>query len=252
MGTYLDKIIHAKRKEVENLSLLERERKRKLFDPVKSLGEKPFITEIKKASPSMGDIKTDVDIVLQAVSYRDSGAGAISVLTDTGFFKGSIEDIASVAREVALPLLCKDFIISEVQVENAYRAGADFILLIAAVLDENELKGLTAAAQSYGLKVLYEIHGSEEFKKFEKLSPELVGVNSRDLKTFSIEKGKAAEVIGGLKKQGGFLVVAESGIENSGDVKMFRDAGADAFLVGTVLMKSADPSEKLRELYSGL
>jgi indole-3-glycerol phosphate synthase len=249
---YLDKIIETKRKELGSLSLLKRERERKLFDPVESLKEKPFISEIKKASPSAGEIKTDVNINDQARTYRENGAGAISVLTDTEYFKGSIDDLASVAQVVDIPLLCKDFIISEIQVENAFRAGADFILLIAAVLHEDELKILTNAALSYGLKVLYEIHGIEEFKKIKKLDPELVGVNSRDLKTFRIEKGKAGEVIGDLKRQGDFLVVAESGIEGSDDVRSFRDAGADAFLIGTALMKSDNPAEKLKEFYSGL
>jgi indole-3-glycerol phosphate synthase len=252
LSTYLDKIIDTKRKEVENLTLLERERTRKIHDPLESLRQKPFITEIKKASPSAGDIDTDVDILRQAGTYRDNGAGAISVLTDTEYFKGSVNDLASVAEAVDIPLLCKDFIISEIQVENACRAGADFILLIAAVLNKDELEVLTTAAKSYGLEVLYEIHGIEELKKLEKLTPELIGVNSRNLKTFSIEKEKAAGVIGDLRREGDFLVVAESGIENSHDVRMFRDAGADAFLIGTALMKSGSPAEKLKEFYSGL
>jgi indole-3-glycerol phosphate synthase len=252
LSTYLDKIIDSKRNELGDLSLLDRERERDLCDPVESLRQKPFITEIKKASPSAGDINTGVDIISQAVTYKENGAGAISVLTDAGYFKGSIKDLASVAETVDIPLLCKDFIISEIQVENAYRAGADFILLIAAVLDMDELGNLAAAAKTYGLKVLYEIHSIEEFRKLEKLTPELVGVNSRNLKTFSIEKEKAAGVIRDLKREGGFLAVAESGIDNSGDVRMFRDAGADAFLIGTALMKSGSPGEKLKEFYSGL
>ncbi len=252
MSTYLDRIIDSKRRDPGTLTVLNRERGRKLFDPVKSLRDKPFITEIKRASPSAGDIKRDVNIISQAEEYIKSGAGAISVLTDTGFFKGSLEDLAAIGGEADIPLLCKDFIIGEIQVENAYRAGADFILLIAAVLNKDELKVLTESAASYGMKVLYEIHGMEEFEKIEKLNPELVGVNSRDLKTFSIEKGKAAEVIKELRERGNFLVVAESGIEDPGDVRMFRNAGADVFLVGTALMKAESPSEKLKELSSGL
>jgi indole-3-glycerol phosphate synthase len=252
LSTYLDKIIDTKKKELEDLSLLERERERSLYDPVESLRKKPFITEIKKASPSAGEINKDVDILRQSRTYEENGAGAISILTDAEYFNGSIDDLSSVAEAVDIPLLCKDFIISEIQVENAYRAGADFILLIAAVLDENELDNLSLAAKSYGLKALYEIHGIEEFKKIEKLTPELVGVNSRNLKTFSVEKEKAAGVIGDLRKEGDFLVVAESGIENSGDVRSFREAGADAFLIGTALMKAGTPAEKLKEFYMGL
>lgn len=252
MNGYLDKIITTKRKEMKNLSLLDRERNRKWFDPVKFLKERPFITEIKRASPSVGDINPGVNIMEQARTYRDSGAGAISVLTDAGFFKGSIDDLAAVAGVVDLPLLCKDFIISKIQVENAYRAGADFVLLIVAALNEDELNNFTSTVLAYGLKALYEIHEIEEFKKIEKLNPELVGVNSRDLITFSINKEKAAEVISDLKRRGNFLVVAESGIETSGDVRRFGNAGADAFLIGTALMKSGSPSEKMEEFYSGL
>ena len=247
---YLKKILKHKKEEIKNLKILSKERSKEIVDPVSALKNKPFIAEVKKASPSMGDINTGIDIVFQAKQYERGGAGAISVLTDEKYFKGNISYLSNISDNVNIPTLCKDFIISEVQIENAYLSGADFILLIAAVLSSRELKVLTKKARELNLKVLYELHDIPEFKKIKKLDLELVGVNSRKLKTFSIDKKHASKVISNLN--GDFLKVAESGIETSADIKLFKKNNADAFLIGTALMKAKDPIEKLKEFYKAI
>jgi indole-3-glycerol phosphate synthase len=160
---YLSEIIDHKREEIKSLKLIERPRYRPVMDPVRSLRRNPFIAEIKKASPSRGDINSGVDITRQARAYEQGGAGAVSVLTDTRFFQGSYDYLADLSRDIRLPLLCKDFILSEVQVDNAYHHGADFILLIAAILNVRELMILTRRAARYRMKVLYELHDISEF-----------------------------------------------------------------------------------------
>ncbi len=250
---YLENIAAHKREEVRSMKLLSSERMRCLYDPVDPLKEKPFIAEIKRASPSMGDIKRDADVVLQAGIYERGGAGAISILTDEKFFKGSMEFLTRVGDTVKIPLLCKDFILSEVQIENAYISGADFILLIVSILSENELTLLSKRAAELGMKVLYELHDIEEFEKIKKLDLELIGVNSRNLKTFKIDRVHAGKTLINLKMRGGdFIKVAESGIESKNDIRFYRDLGADAFLIGTALMRTGNPAEKLKEFYSGL
>ena len=247
---YLEEIIEHKRNEIKTLSPAAVSRRRPVKDPCASLRTKPFIAEIKKASPSRGSINNDADITGRAKLYERGGAGAVSVLTDSRYFQGSFDFLADVSGSVTIPLLCKDFILSEIQIDNAFARGADFILLIAGLLNVRELHFLTRRAQRYSMKVLYEIHGIDEFEKIRALDPELVGVNSRDLKTFTINKVKAMATIRSLK--GDFIKIAESGIESGEDIRNFHEAGADAFLIGTSLMTAADPLEKLKEFYSAL
>ena len=228
----------------------DRERARAVMDPVELLRGKPFIAEIKKASPSRGDINVDVDIAAQAAAYERGGAGAISVLTDSRYFRGSFSFLSDVSVAVGLPLLCKDFILSEVQIENAYCHGADFILLIAAILSEAELAALSRCAARHSLKVLYELHGIGEFDKIRSLDLEMVGVNSRNLETFAIDKENARKVIAAL--DGDFLKVAESGIDTADDIRDFRAGGADAFLIGSALMTAPDPAALLRGFRAAL
>ena len=249
---YLEKIVEHKRYEIKSLKLLKVERKKKILDPVIFLKEKPFITEVKKASPSMGDINTGSDILEMAQLYEKGGAGAISVLTDEKYFKGNLNFLSEIAKKVKVPVLCKDFILDEIQIENAYLAGADLILLIAAILNETELKSLSKKAKELNLKVLYELHNIEEFDKIKNLDLEIVGVNSRDLKTFQIDMKFAGSTIELLKTKGAFLKVAESGISERRDIKFFKKSGANAYLIGTSLMQSENPVSKLREFYNGL
>ena len=214
---YLDKIVAHKREEIKSMDRIDIERYKPVLDPLDFLREKPIIAEIKKASPSYGTINTDTDITARAGSYERGGAGAVSVLTDAMYFQGSLSHLCEISRSVKIPLLCKDFIISEVQIDNAYRCGSDFILLIAAILNVRELKLLSKRARRYSMKVLYELHGSDEFDKIRGLDPEIVGVNSRDLKSFKINKQSAMNTIASLPA--GFIKVAESGIENPDDIQ---------------------------------
>jgi indole-3-glycerol phosphate synthase len=177
------------------------------------------------------------------------GAGCISVLTDKDFFKGNLNDLKMVAEAVRIPLLCKDFMIHELQIEKAYEYGADMILLIVRLLDEDLLYKLNKKAQELKLNVLFELHSLTDFEKVKHLEG-LFGVNSRDLDTFTIDKEKAALVLKSIPKS--YFKVAESGIESIDDVKAFKMAGANAFLIGTKLMMENNIEKTVEEFYKGL
>lgn len=246
----LDKILFEKNKTIQKMQKVDFKRDKDILNIINSLKENPFICEIKKASPTLGSINVDVDIINQAKNYEKYGAGAISVLTDNTFFKGSYNDLHEVSKNVSIPILCKDFILSTIQIENAYLSGADMILLIAEALSKEKMKDLSQKAGSLGLTVLYEIHSISEFYKIKDLNPKLVGVNARDLKTLKIDKEKARRVLSELN--GEFFKVGESGIEKSLDVNKYKRAGADFFLIGTTMMKSNDLKSTFNNLYKGL
>jgi indole-3-glycerol phosphate synthase len=245
----LEEIIKNKRKEIENLRKFSKHRSRPVFDVEIFLKKKPIIAEVKQASPSLGKIKT-VNPVEQAQKYADAGAGAISVLTDEKYFKGSLDYLYDVSHNVALPILCKDFILCERQIENAFDAGADFILLMATVLNETELKSLSDLAFGLGMNVLFEIHTLEEFEKLKNINIRMLGINSRDLKTLKINKKKAANLMSTIN--GNFIKVAESGIDSPMDLIIFKNSGANAFLIGSYLMKSDNIELAMKNLYDGL
>jgi indole-3-glycerol phosphate synthase len=246
----LSKIIEQKRKELQTLKLIPSDRSRKIHNPFETLKKYPVIAEVKKASPSLGDINLDVDILHQAKNYKDGKAGAISVLTDTKFFKGSFSYLKEIADNIDLPILCKDFIISKQQIDMAYISGADIVLLILKILSKKEFETLFNYAKSLNLYVLTELHDFEEIEKASDLKLDLLGVNSRDLDTLKIDKEKAQSVL--KKLDGSYFKVAESGIETVEDVIDLKKAGADAFLIGSLLMRSKNSKEKLDEIYSGL
>ena len=175
----------------------------------------------------------------------------MSVLTDNRYFRGSFNVLGEISGTVRLPVLCKDFIISEVQIDHAYCHGADFILLIAAVLNVRELRILSRRAARYSMKVLYEIHDAEEFEKIRHNDLELVGVNSRDLRTFAIDKDRAMATIRVPQR----LVYQDSRKRHRNRRRTcggLRSAGADAFLIGTALMTAEDPAQNLAEFYDAL
>ena len=177
-----------------------------------------MIAEIKRASPSKGIINQHVDPVKQARLYEANGASAISVLTDTPFFKGSMEDLRQVRRTVNVPILCKDFIIHEIQIDHAKAAGANIILLIAAALDDKRLADLYAYATSKNLEVICEVHNELEMDRALRLNPTLVGVNNRDLKTFKVDlsvTGRIAQMTANTD----IILIGESGIRNQADVE---------------------------------
>lgn len=246
----LDKILVQKRKEIETMETPTEPRQKDVLGFRKSLEQKPFICEVKKASPSLGDINTGADPVAVAKKYEAMGAGAVSVLTDKEFFKGSFQFLKDVTTAINIPVLCKDFIISEKQIDMAYACGADAVLLIAAALTSDEYERLYKYAKSKGLDVLTEIHEADEYDVVKGADPEIVGVNARNLKTLEIDKEKAAGIISGLGN--GKFRVAESGMNTGDDVRKMKQAGASAFLVGSSLMLADDPEAVFKDLNGGL
>lgn len=202
------------------------------------------IGEIKRASPSKGDINPAVDILQQAESYESGGVSAISVLTDPVFFKGSIRDLQQVAKAVQVPVLCKDFIISEKQLIRAKNAGASLVLLIVAALSEERLQQLYAAACRMGLEVLVETHDSQEIGTAKKIGAKLIGVNNRDLTTFKVSLETSRKC---RQDADGRFYISESGIRTPEDVAGLA-ADYHGVLVGETLMRSGDPAEVIEEL----
>lgn len=205
-----------------------------------------IIAEIKKASPSLGVIRKDFHPVEIARIYEAGGAAAVSVLTDEKFFQGSLSYLTDVKRTVNLPALRKDFIIDQYQVYEARDAGADAILLIAALLSGDEIQDYLALSGKLGMECLVEVHSEEELKKVLQTNAHIIGINNRNLATFVTDMTTTLRLRQIIPD--GKTVVSESGIKTRGDVEKLLDAGVDAILVGETLMKSRDISAKLREL----
>jgi indole-3-glycerol phosphate synthase len=259
MSSILDKIYAAKRVEVRarrtSVSpmaiVAEAGRAPKPRDFVAALRAKrpAIIAEIKRASPSKGDIMPGLDPAKVAREYVASGAAAISVLTDV-HFKGTLDDLRAVRVAVDVPLLRKDFIFEPYQVYEARAAGADCILLIAAMLKEGEVRSLSALARELGMATLVEAHDEGEFTLAEKIGAALIGINNRDLHTFVTDIAVTQRLLAGYK--GDALVVTESGIDSPDDIKRLDAAGARAFLIGESLLKGGTPGAKLGELMKAL
>jgi indole-3-glycerol phosphate synthase len=204
-----------------------------------------IIAEIKRASPSKGDIMPGLDPATVAREYVASGAAAISVLTDV-HFKGSLDDLRAVRAAVDVPLLRKDFIFEPYQVYEARAAGADCILLIAAMLKEGELRSIAALARELGMATLVESHDPGEFALAGKIGSGLVGINNRDLHTFVTDIAVTERLLAGYS--GDAVIVTESGIDSPGDIRRLVAAGARAFLIGESLLRGVAPGAKLGEL----
>ena len=202
-----------------------------------------IIAEAKKASPSKGIICADFDPVNIARCYEENGAGAISVLTEEHFFQGHLDYLKDIRRAVSIPLLRKDFIIDPYQVYEARAAGADAILLIAAMLESPELKTLLHLAQDLGMHALVEVHTTEELKKALNVQPSVIGINNRNLDTFSTNIETTVHLRALIPK--GIITVSESGIDTPDNIRRLRSCGIDAFLIGESLMREADPGLKL-------
>jgi indole-3-glycerol phosphate synthase len=210
-------------------------------------GEKPaVIAEIKKASPSAGQIRSDLEVSKIATSYERAGAAAISVITEEDFFEGRLEYLEEARGAVSLPILCKDFIIDPIQIFTARAAGADGLLLIAAILQQSILKELLAMASQLAMACLVEVHDEEELSRVLDTEARLIGINNRDLRTFEVSLGTTLRLRSRIPSDR--LVVSESGIRTRGDLQSLASAGVDAVLVGTSLMRAEDPEAKLREL----
>jgi indole-3-glycerol phosphate synthase len=204
------------------------------------------IAELKKASPSRGLIRSDFNPEGLARELEGAGATALSVLTDEEFFQGSLENLRRASANVKLPCLRKDFIVDEFQIVEARASGADAILLIVAALSQAELANLLKSASQWGLDVLCEVHDEEELSRAVDAGCDLIGVNSRDLRTFKVDLETAFR-LGELVPRNA-VRVAESGIQNGADIARLRAAGYQAFLIGEWLMKAESPGKALRKL----
>jgi len=205
-----------------------------------------LIAEVKKASPSKGLIRADFDHRAIARVYADSGATALSVLTDAPFFQGAPEFLRDIRAEVALPLLCKDFILDALQIVQARALGADAYLLIVAALTPDELAALIAAGRRLGMDALVEVHDEAELATAADVGADLIGVNNRDLRSFDV-RIETTERLAPLAPAGA-LLVGESGIRTPADVQRLRAVGTKAILVGESLMRAEDLAAATRRL----
>ena len=262
----LDKIVEEKKLEVAKLpariiaagdlrdALLEHGERRDFISALKNpRGDIALIAEVKKASPSAGIICENFDPVKIAKEYEAAGASCLSVLTDEKFFQGSLDYLRQIRAAVKIPLLRKDFIIDERQILEAIEWGADAILLIVAILTDEQLAKFHSLATEAGLAVLIEVHDEEELERALKISPALIGVNNRNLKgkfdtDLSTTERLAKKLFSSLATRHSSLLVAESGIHSRADVERLRKCGAKAILVGESLMKNGDIQTKVREL----
>jgi indole-3-glycerol phosphate synthase len=227
-----------------------------LAEREKPLELKPFIdreffvvAEVKKGSPSRGLIRPDLDPAGLAREYEAGGASAVSVITESRHFFGRKEFLTRVKESVGLPVLRKDFLVHPFQVYESYNLGADFILLMAACLTDGELAKMREAARALGLGVLLEIHDREEWTRTSSLKPDLVGINNRDLKDFSVDWRRSLELRPHVPPD--IPVISESGIRSPEQVRVLKEAGFAGILVGEYLIRSSDPGRTLRELIDG-
>ena len=253
--SFLDKILSAKRAEIDAARALkpqsELERlaaKREDFRGFAESLARPgvrVIAEIKRASPSLGDIRPDLHPGDLALAYQNGGAAAISVLTEPAFFKGSAKDLKRARDFVELPILRKDFILSPYQVYETAAMGADAMLIIVRILDDETLQSLLALAHGIGLETLVEIHDEADAQRIVPLAPPLVGINNRDLAHFHTDTDRAARIAALLPR--GSSVVAASGIHEEADIQRALAAGLRRFLVGETLVRHNDPTALLRQ-----
>lgn len=254
----LDQIVAARRRSMEaarrgaDLRALERaaaEHAPRGFQRALQHGARDgmaVIAELKKASPSRGLIRADFPVAELARELEQAGAAALSVLTEEEFFQGSLANLRAASAAVSIPCLRKDFIVDPFQVLEARANRADAVLLIVASLSDSELRQLHAAAHEHGLDVLCEVHDRAELERALAAGCDVIGVNSRDLRTFAVDLDTALRLAPEIPA--GKIKVAESGIHSAADVERLRAAGFDAVLVGESLMKAPRPGQALKEL----
>jgi indole-3-glycerol phosphate synthase len=257
--TVLERILAETREEVQ---------RRKLHTPPQELvggerasvaGSRPFrdalmrerigvIAEFKRRSPSAGELREDPDLPGIVDAYRRGGAVALSVLTEGPNFGGALADLRAAREACELPLLRKDFIVDPYQLHEARAAGADAVLLIVAALERGSLASLHDTALALGLDVLVEVHDRDELDDALGIGADIVGINNRDLRDFSVDVGRTERLLGDIPP--GVTVVSESGISTAGQLDRLAQQGVHAVLVGESLMRSPDPALALRELQS--
>lgn len=254
---FLEKVVELKREEVSKrkslFPLREMEEKISHLPSPRDLGQaisqnRPMalIAEIKRASPSAGVIQMAADIPRIASQFQAGGACAISVLTEAHFFQGDLSHLRQVKEKTSLPILQKDFIIDPFQIYEGRASGADALLLIAAILDREQLKDFVDLTRSLKMVPLVEIHSKNDLEKISTLNLRLMGINNRDLRTLEVDLRTTLQ----LKKEipSGVSVISESGVKSSQDVRLLREAGVDGILVGEILMRTPDPASKIKEL----
>lgn len=252
----MNKIIAYKRKEVE---ALKRNKpidetvlafglypRRSFAKAINQEGQVNIIAELKKASPSLGLIRSNFDPVKIARIYEKNGAAAISVLTDKQFFQGDIKYLSEVKTATALPVLRKDFIIDVYQVYEAKLYGADAILLIATALSHQELNKLLTLTHELGLEALVEVHDDYDLEKALESGAHIIGINNRNLKTLKTDINTCLKLRNLIPDDK--IIVAESGIKTKDDMRRLKEAGFQAVLIGTALMQAEDIGKKLKEL----
>ncbi len=204
------------------------------------------IAEFKRRSPSAGELRAGADAGEMAAAYASAGAVAVSVLTEQANFGGSLDDLRAARAACELPLLRKDFVVDEFQLHEGLAAGADAVLLIVAALADAELAALHAGARELGLEVLVEVHDRAELERALALEPQILGINNRDLRDFSVDVGRTARLLADVPA--GVTVVSESGIASPDQLAALEQAGVHGVLVGETLMRAADPQAALRRL----
>ena len=210
-------------------------------------GKSAVIAEIKKASPSRGVLREDFIPADIAQTYAEHGAACLSVLTDSQFFKGSVDFLKQARASCQLPVLRKDFLVDPYQVYESRAMGADAVLLIAACLDDAQMKDMEAIARALYMAVLVEVHDAAELERALALKTPMIGVNNRNLRTFETSLDTTLALLDRMPKDR--LLVTESGIQTREDVLRMRSAGVNAFLVGEAFMRAEDPGEALAALF---
>ena len=255
MATYLDRILehHRTVAESDHRSIDDLGAEARQMPPARGFGNAlrgqsslAVIGEIKRRSPSKGDLFADLDPAVVAKAYESGGASCLSVLTDGPHFGGSVDDLQAARNACSLPVLRKDFTVSERDVLDARIMGADCVLLIAAALERSELEAFHELATSIGLDVLVEIHDEVELDMALQVGATIIGVNQRDLVTFQVDHERAVRMAALIPDA--ILRVAESGVRDRSDAQSLRRAGYDAVLVGESLVTAVDPTAAMAEL----
>lgn len=251
--TFLDEILKLKRPRVElakhNYQKPQNTPEREphlLLQALRNQHKINIIAEIKRASPSKGIINDSIDVANLAQNYELGGACAISVLTEEDRFKGSLEDLKTARSAVQIPILRKDFVFDEFQIREAKDSGADVILLIVAMLSDEDLARLYKFADDLGLDVLVEVHTLEELERAVKLGAKIIGVNNRDLHSFKVSLDVSRKLIKHAPQDA--LLVCESGLSTKEEILEMKSLGFSGFLIGETLMRSENMTEELRKL----
>ena len=262
----LTTIVHHKRQEVQQqqaqlpLAQLQQQLRHaprgkiSFLDALQTSQRSPsLIAEVKKASPSKGLIRADFDPVAIAQAYERADAACISVLTDQQFFQGSFDDLQAVRQQVSLPLLCKEFVVDAYQIYRARTVGADAVLLIAAVLSDQELRDFLRLAHDLGMEALVEVHTLAELERVITLPDiALIGINNRNLNDFTVDLGTTRQLMTAYRKQfsdRGIVLVSESGLHTVADLAFVTAMGVHAVLIGEALLKRPDVERAIRNLF---